>query len=163
MTTMHEERLRNRRDRLEQMGLTHPEDIYLVRKADTNGVGFLRKADYRGGRLQVDVEAGGVTLYLDTTNPQAITALFNLSDLQIGTRVTLSANIRCIDTRGVRLGRLSLMPCDVPIDKAIFRPAVRSHGLIRLGEGDMVDPDPSASGFYIVPNAGVAFVPVREW
>ena len=166
MTTLHEDRLRRRKDRLESMGLTHPEDAYSARPSDTYGVGRLRKADCREGRLQVEVESGGVLLYIDTTNPRIMDALFNLERLEIGARVTFSASIRSLGSRGVRLGSLTLLPCDAPIDKATFRPKARANGLIRLGEGDMKDPDPKACGFFLVPEnlpaVGVRFVPIQE-
>lgn len=163
MSTQAEARVEARKARLEAMGFSHPEDAYFSRYTDLTGVGRLTKADTRDGRLQVEVEAGGVVFYLDTTNPRCGDELTNLASLDLGSRVALSGSLRSLGSRGVRLGRMMLLPCDAPFERVVFRPSVRAGGLIKLGEGQLNDPDPTVSTFTFVMVAGtVAVLPVQE-
>ena len=163
MSTQAESRLRARKDRLEALGLSHPDDAYYGHDANLTGVGVLTKADAREGRLQVEVEANDVVFYLDTTNPRCGQDLYNLPKLELGARVAISGSLRSIGTRGVRLGRLTLLPCDAPFERVVFRPTIRANGLIRLDEGEIPDPDPTTSTFNLVSVMGVvAIIPVPE-
>jgi len=163
MSTQAEARLRDRKDRLEALGLGHPDNEFYGHIADLTGVGVLTKADARSGRLQVEIEANGVVFYLDTTNPRCADDLYNLPQLDLGTRVAVSGSLRSMGSRGVRLGRLSLLPCDAPFERVVFRPSVRANGLIRLGEGEIPDPDSTTTTFNFVSVLGVvAIIPVPE-
>ncbi len=163
MSTQVESRLRARKDRLEALGLSHPDDAFYGHATDLTGMAVLTKADVREGRLQVEVEANGVVFFLDTTSPRCADDLFNLPQLDLGARVVVSGSLRSLGPRGVRLGRLSLLPCDAPFERVVFRPTIRANGQIRLGEGEIPDPDPTTTTFNFVSVIGVvALIPVPE-
>lgn len=163
MSTQAEQRVRARRDRLQAFGFSHPDDDFYSRTPDLTGVGILTKADVREGRLQVEVEAHGVVFYLDTTNPRCADELFNLPRLPLGTRVAVSAGVRSIGPRGVRLGRLALLPCEAPFERMVFRPQLRANGQIRLAETVIPDPGPACAAFHFVSAQGaVMTLPLPE-
>ncbi len=163
MNTQAESRRQDRKARLEALGLSHPDDAFYGRTTDLAGVGRLTKADVREGRLQVEIQAGGVTFYLDTTNLRCADELFNLRSLDLGSRVALSGCLRSLGPRGVRLGRLSVLPTEAPFERVVFRPNTRAQGFIRLGEGEIKDPDPTATAFGFTPAAGtVGIHPLQE-
>lgn len=163
MSTQAEARSEARKARLQELGFSHPEDAYFSRFTDLTGVGRLTKADARDGRLQVEVEAGGVVFYLDTTNPRCGDELTNLASLDLGSRVALTGCLRSLGSRGVRMGRMMLLPCEAPFERVVFRPMVRAGGFIKLGEGEIRDADPTVSAFSFAMVAGtVVVLPVQE-
>lgn len=145
---------RARMDRLARYGLEgHPDDRFWARVSDLSGIGTLRVADQRAGSLQVEIYCNGVVVYLDTTNVASVGDLANLSRIAIGSGVAFSGAVRTLDSRGVRMGRLLVEPCEVMSSKAVLTPSIRHSGVIEFGEISIEDPSPSSSAFFIVPGA----------
>jgi len=98
----------------------------------------------------VVIRCQGLDYYLDTRNLACFGDLHNLKDIPLGTRVVFSGNVRVTNDRGIRMGRLTVLPVALRIEKAVMTPAYRADGAIYLGEGSIPDPNPSAPSLSFV-------------
>lgn len=129
----------------------HPEDRFWARPSDLAGVGFLRDARVDGDRLRVEVWVHNLLFYLDSTILASFGDLANIRDIPFGARVAFSGNVRAITDEGVRLGRLNMHPCGVPIERAVLTPTRdESNRTILFGEVAIPDPDPGQPSFLVV-------------
>jgi hypothetical protein len=141
----------DRAGKINDLGLgAHDEDHFWAHPSDLHGVGFLSLAEARAGRLQVVIRCQGLDYYLDTRNLACFGDLHNLKGIPLGTRVVFSGNVRTTNDRGIRMGRLNILPVALRIEEAVMTPTCRADGAIYLGEGSIPDPNPSAQSFSFV-------------
>ena len=130
---------------------SHPDDQYWSRPADLAGVGFLAGVSKDGDQLTVEVRCRDLIFYLESTILASVGDLYNVKDIPLESRVSFSGNIRSLTPKGVRMGRLHIRPCEVPIEKAVLTPdrdlAARK---ILFGEVCIPDPDPDQPSFIML-------------
>jgi hypothetical protein len=126
----------------------HSDDRFWARPSDLVGVGFLETAEKNGDQIVVGIRCRKLLFYFDSSVLASIGDLYNLKDIPLETRVAFSGNVRSITAHGVRLGRLHVRPCDVPIEKAVLTPIRDTKGRkILFGEICIPDPDPDQPSF----------------